>query len=132
MLFGYHIPINFNLPFIAHNMADFWKRWHISLSTWLSDYLFIPIGGSRGTKRKVHYNLFLTMALGGLWHGASWNFVVWGIYHGLCLFVHQRIRRGEKQVDDIRPLLGVKVLSRFVRVADFQRGCCRLRILRHD
>ncbi len=89
MLFGYHIPINFNLPFIAANMADFWKRWHISLSTWLRDYLFIPIGGSRGTKWKVNWNLFVTMALGGLWHGASWNFVVWGIYHGLCLIVHR-------------------------------------------
>lgn len=89
MLFGYHIPINFNLPFIAANMADFWKRWHISLSTWLRDYLFIPIGGSRGTKWQVNWNLFVTMALGGLWHGASWNFVVWGIYHGLCLIVHR-------------------------------------------
>ncbi len=89
MLFGYHIPINFNLPFIAANMADFWKRWHISLSTWLRDYLFIPIGGSRGTKWKVNWNLFVTMALGGLWHGAAWNFVVWGIYHGLCLIVHR-------------------------------------------
>lgn len=98
MLFGYHIPINFNLPFIAHNMADFWKRWHISLSTWLRDYLFIPIGGSRGTKIKVHWNLFVTMALGGLWHGASWNFVIWGIYHGLCLIVHREFVEVKKML----------------------------------
>ena len=89
MLFGYHIPINFNLPFIADNMADFWKRWHISLSTWLRDYLFIPLGGSRCSKWRAQFNIFITMALGGLWHGAAWNFVVWGIYHGLCLVAHR-------------------------------------------
>jgi D-alanyl-lipoteichoic acid acyltransferase DltB (MBOAT superfamily) len=70
-------------------MADFWKRWHISLSTWLRDYLFIPIGGSRCGKWRGELNIFITMALGGLWHGASWNFVIWGIYHGLCLIAHK-------------------------------------------
>lgn len=89
MLFGYHIPINFNLPYFARNISDFWHRWHISLSTWLRDYLFIPLGGSRQGRWKTHRNLFLTMVLGGLWHGASWNFVVWGIYHGLCLILHR-------------------------------------------
>ncbi|MBK7838040.1 MAG: MBOAT family protein [Candidatus Obscuribacter sp.] len=89
MLFGYHIPINFNMPYIASNMADFWRRWHISLSTWLRDYLFIPLGGSRGGRWLTNRNLFLTMALGGLWHGASWNFAVWGVFHGLALIVHR-------------------------------------------
>ncbi|MBY0358812.1 MAG: MBOAT family protein [Candidatus Obscuribacterales bacterium] len=89
MLFGYHIPINFNMPYIARNIADFWHRWHISLSTWLRDYLFIPLGGSRNGRLATHRNLFLTMALGGLWHGASWNFLVWGIYHGLALILHK-------------------------------------------
>ena len=88
-LFGYNIPINFNMPYIANNISNFWHRWHISLSTWLRDYLYIPLGGSRGSKWATHRNLFLTMALGGLWHGASWNFVVWGIYHGLALVVHR-------------------------------------------
>jgi alginate O-acetyltransferase complex protein AlgI len=92
MLFGYHIPINFNMPYIAANISDFWRRWHISLSTWLRDYLFIPLGGSRGGRWKTNQNLLWTMALGGLWHGASWNFVVWGIYHGLCLVVHREYR----------------------------------------
>lgn len=87
--FGYHIPINFNLPYFASNISDFWRRWHISLSTWLRDYLFIPLGGSHNGRWQTHRNLFLTMALGGLWHGASWNFVVWGIYHGLCLIAHR-------------------------------------------
>jgi len=89
LLFGYHIPINFNLPYIAANMSDFWRRWHISLSSWLRDYLYIPLGGSRQSKLMTDRNLLLTMALGGLWHGASWNFVVWGIFHGLCLIVHR-------------------------------------------
>lgn len=89
MLFGYHIPINFNMPYIAQNMSDFWRRWHISLSTWLRDYLFIPLGGSRAGRLATHRNLFLTMAIGGLWHGASWNFVIWGMFHGLALIVHR-------------------------------------------
>ncbi|MFN8659647.1 MAG: MBOAT family O-acyltransferase [Candidatus Obscuribacterales bacterium] len=92
MLFGYHIPLNFNLPYIANNISEFWHRWHISLSTWLRDYLFIPLGGSRGGRWNVNRNLLLTMTLGGLWHGASWNFVVWGIYHGLLLVVHREFR----------------------------------------
>jgi len=79
MLFGYHIPINFNMPYIAKNMSDFWHRWHISLSTWLRDYLFIPLGGSRGNRWATNRHLFSTMALGGLWHGAGWNFVVCGV-----------------------------------------------------
>lgn len=89
MLFGYKIPVNFNMPYIASNISDFWHRWHISLSSWLRDYLFIPLGGSRGGRWLTHRNLFLTMALGGLWHGASWNFMVWGIFHGLALIVHR-------------------------------------------
>lgn len=89
MLFGYHIPINFNMPYFAKNMSDFWHRWHISLSTWLRDYLFIPLGGSRQGRWMTHRNLFLTMAIGGLWHGASWSFVVWGMFHGLALIVHR-------------------------------------------
>ncbi len=89
MLFGYKIPLNFNMPYIAANMSEFWHRWHISLSTWLRDYLFIPLGGSRGGRWLTNRNLLLTMALGGLWHGASWSFVVWGVYHGLALIVHR-------------------------------------------
>ena len=88
-LFGYSIPINFNMPYFARNMSDFWHRWHISLSSWLRDYLFIPLGGSRQGRWHTHRNLFLTMAIGGLWHGASWSFVVWGMFHGLALIVHR-------------------------------------------
>jgi D-alanyl-lipoteichoic acid acyltransferase DltB (MBOAT superfamily) len=84
-LFGYELPQNFDAPYIARNLQDFWRRWHISLSTWLRDYLYVPLGGSRGGAWKTYRNLMLTMLLGGLWHGASWNFVIWGGLHGVAL-----------------------------------------------
>lgn len=92
MLFGYKVPINFNLPYLAANVADFWRRWHISLSTWLRDYLFIPLGGSRGSKWFNYRNLFITMALGGLWHGAASHYFIWGVYQGLLLVLHREYR----------------------------------------
>src|SRR5256885_2500429 len=88
-LFGLRIPQNFNSPYRALDIADFWRRWHISLSTCLRDYLYIPLGGNRGGRWRVYRNLMITMLLGGLWHGASWTFVVWGGYHGLLLVLYQ-------------------------------------------
>lgn len=86
---GYDLPRNFNLPYISKNVTEFWKRWHISLSTWLMEYLYFPLGGNRkGTVRR-YINLMLTMLIGGLWHGASWTFVAWGGLHGLALCVHK-------------------------------------------
>ncbi len=84
-LFGYELPKNFNAPYTAQDLQDFWHRWHISLSTWLRDYLYVPLGGSRGGAWKTYRNLMITMLLGGLWHGASWNFVMWGFLHGVAL-----------------------------------------------
>nr|MBA2450528.1 MBOAT family protein [Chloroflexota bacterium] len=84
-LFGFHIPINFDAPYLATGVADFWRRWHISLSSWLRDYLFIPLGGSRRGRWITVRNLLITMGLGGLWHGAAWHFVVWGLYWGVAL-----------------------------------------------
>lgn len=89
MLFGYKVPINFNLPYLASSIAEFWHRWHISLSTWLRDYLFIPLGGSRCSKWLNGRNLIITMTLGGLWHGAAMHYVLWGLYHGLLLMAHK-------------------------------------------
>lgn len=89
-MFGFHFPRNFNLPYIAQNFSDFWKRWHISLSGWLRDYLYIPLGGNRGSSVLTQRNLMLTMLLGGLWHGANWTFIIWGGLHGGYL-VAQRI-----------------------------------------
>lgn len=89
--FGFKLPRNFNLPYFAVNITDFWRRWHISLSNWLRDYLYIPLGGNRGGTFATYRNLMLTMLLGGLWHGASWTFVAWGLYHGLLLSLHRAV-----------------------------------------
>jgi alginate O-acetyltransferase complex protein AlgI len=88
-LLGYDLTVNFNSPYFARNPSDFWRRWHISLSTWLRDYLYIPLGGNRGSLLFTYRNLMLTMLLGGLWHGAAWGFVAWGALHGAALIVHR-------------------------------------------
>jgi len=91
MILGFKIPINFNKPYFATSPSDFWRRWHISLSSWLRDYLYIPLGGNKKSPSRTYVNLFTVMFLGGLWHGASWNFVIWGILHGSYLAVHKAI-----------------------------------------
>ena len=92
---GYDFNVNFNLPYIATNISDFWRRWHISLSTWLRDYLYIPLGGSKKGYVRTILNLMITMLLGGLWHGAAWNFIIWGLWHGLALVIY-RVYKGFK------------------------------------
>jgi alginate O-acetyltransferase complex protein AlgI len=91
-MLGYKLARNFNMPYLAVNISDFWHRWHISLSSWLRDYLFIPLGGSRGTRWQTARNLLITMTLGGLWHGAAWTFVFWGVLHGALLVAHRAFR----------------------------------------
>lgn len=90
---GFKIPINFNKPYFANSPSNFWKRWHISLSSWLRDYLYIPLGGNRRSSLRIYLNLIIVMFLGGLWHGASWNFVIWGLLHGSYLALHRLILR---------------------------------------
>jgi alginate O-acetyltransferase complex protein AlgI len=92
LFLGLQFPKNFDSPYKASNIAEFWRRWHMSLSFWLRDYLFIPLGGSHGSRVKTLRNLGVTMLLGGLWHGASWTFVVWGLYHGSLLGGHAALR----------------------------------------
>ncbi|HEU5073251.1 MAG TPA: MBOAT family protein [Polyangiaceae bacterium] len=87
LLLGIRFPLNFNAPYKARDIADFWRRWHISLSTWLRDYLYVPLGGNRKGAGRTYLNLMLTMVLGGLWHGAAWTFVVWGALHGAALAI---------------------------------------------
>lgn len=89
-LLGYQLILNFAFPYFAGNITDFWRRWHMSLSSWLRDYLYIPLGGSRGSRIFTLRNLMITMLLGGLWHGAAWNFVLWGGLHGVALALHRR------------------------------------------
>ena len=90
-MFGLRLPQNFQSPYKATDIADFWRRWHISLSSCLRDYLYIPLGGSRGSRWQVNRNLLITMLLGGLWHGANWTFVLWGGYHGLLLILYRAV-----------------------------------------
>ncbi|MCP5094544.1 MAG: MBOAT family protein [Chloroflexi bacterium] len=92
-LMGFELMVNFRLPYFALNPTDFWQRWHISLSSWLRDYLYIPLGGNRKGIAKTYRNLFLTMLLGGLWHGAAWNFVIWGAFHGTILILYRRFEK---------------------------------------
>jgi alginate O-acetyltransferase complex protein AlgI len=115
LLLGYVLPKNFDSPYRSRSLQEFWHRWHISLSSWLRDYLYIPLGGSRGGPWKTYRNLMITMVLGGLWHGASWNFVLWGTMHGGALAVTRmwqrwRARRAGLSADrviDDGPLLEV-------------------------
>ena len=103
-LLGFHFMVNFRQPYLATSMRDFWRRWHISLSTWLRDYLYIPLGGSAEEGYQTYRNLLLTMLLGGLWHGANWTFVVWGWLHGVALAVERFL--------DVR-LASLKPIPRF-------------------
>ena len=109
-LLGYELPENFRRPYMARNPSEFWRRWHISLSTWLRDYLFIPLGGSRGSGPRTARNLMITMVLGGLWHGANWTFVVWGLLHGLLLVAHRGLRRAARRSAPLARMLSSRAL----------------------
>ena len=98
-IMGFEFGLNFNLPYAATNPSDFWRRWHISLSSWLRDYLYKPLGGNRRGEWRTNRNLLVTMLLGGLWHGAAWNFVLWGLYHGLILVLHRTMLPMLQRVD---------------------------------
>lgn len=102
LLMGYEIPPNFNHPYSARNLTDFWRRWHMSLSSWLRDYLYIPLGGNRKGPVRKSVNLLATMGLGGLWHGAGWNFLVWGCFHGVGLAVTHVVRDIRRRVSSGR------------------------------
>jgi alginate O-acetyltransferase complex protein AlgI len=121
LLLGYRFPPNFDAPYSSTSIGEFWRRWHISLSSWLRDYLYIPLGGNRGTARTTERNLLLTMVLGGLWHGASWNFLFWGLLHGLALAVERRFTASDAGIRLSRsrwyaPVMGV-VTFHFVLLA---------------
>ena len=95
-MFGVELMVNFRQPYLSRNITEFWRRWHISLSSWLKDYLYVPLGGNRQSVIKTYRNLMLTMLIGGLWHGAAWTFVVWGGLHGLFLACHKKILGNRK------------------------------------
>jgi len=102
-LMGFHFMVNFRQPYLANRLQDFWRRWHISLSTWLRDYLYIPLGGSAAGKWKTSWNLFVTMVLAGLWHGANWTFVIFGAIHGVVLAIERFLFPIKKHASDVVP-----------------------------
>ena len=116
LLLGFHFPKNFDSPYKSRSVSEFWRRWHISLSSWLRDYLYISLGGNRKGKIRTYINLMLTMLLGGLWHGASWNFVVWGGLHGLCLVVERilGIKKEKQQTGGFKTILRIIVTFHIV------------------
>ncbi len=128
LIMGFRLGINFNFPYKSRNLTDFWRRWHISLSSWLRDYLYIPLGGNRKGTVRTYVNNFLTMLIGGLWHGAAWKFVFWGAMHGVGLAVHKACRPVLKKIPDTWPvkvvswsltMLYVSLLWVFFRAADW-------------
>jgi alginate O-acetyltransferase complex protein AlgI len=125
-MFGFIFPENFNYPYIASSITDFWRRWHITLSSWLRDYLYIPLGGNRVPKWRLYFNLLTVFFLCGLWHGATWTFVVWGLYHGAFLIIE---RVGLKEwlerhlvIRHVYLLLVVMVGWVFFRADDFTKA----------
>ena len=110
LIMGFKLAQNFNFPYKARNITDFWRRWHMSLSTWLRDYIYIPLGGNRRGKGRMYGNLLITMLIGGLWHGAAWKFVFWGGMHGVGLATHKALRPSLKRIPDTWPVKAVSWL----------------------
>lgn len=139
LLLGFHFNLNFDSPYKSASITEFWRRWHISLSSWLRDYLYISLGGNRRGKFRQYLNLIITMFLGGLWHGASWNFVLWGMLHGMALAIHKicmSFKGGKRQTVSwgIHRLVGIFFTFHFVcfcwiffRHADFSNSVEMLR-----
>ena len=109
LMFGFHFPKNFNYPYISQSVTEFWRRWHMTLSNWYRDYLYIPLGGNRKGTFRTYFNLVAVFFLCGLWHGASWTFVVWGLYHGLFLAI-ERMGLGTVISNLYRPLRHIYTL----------------------
>src|SRR6266850_2744648 len=131
-LMGFHFMVNFRQPFLAHRLQDFWRRWHISLSTWLRDYLYIPLGGSAGGQWKTSRNLIATMILAGLWHGANWTFVIFGAIHGVVLSLERLVFPVAKAGADAVPTKGTRPLLSIwgQRILTFNVFCLSLAYFR--
>lgn len=119
MLLGYELPENFNLPYLARNLSDFWRRWHITLSSWLRDYLYIPLGGSRCSGWRQTRNLIVTMFIAGLWHGAAWHYVVFGAYHGVGLALTHVSQKLASKVRLLQAMCDTAVWDLSARVLTF-------------
>ncbi|MFH1139880.1 MAG: MBOAT family O-acyltransferase [Pseudomonadota bacterium] len=134
LLFGFHFPENFNYPYLARSIREFWRRWHMTLSNWFRDYLFIPLGGSRTSNINIYRNLIVVFGLCGIWHGASWNFLVWGLYHGLFqvferLGLDRILARSPRVVGHVYALAVVTVGWAFFRLESFPEALSYIRAM---
>ena len=124
---------NFNYPYISKSVTEFWRRWHISLGTWFREYIYIPLGGNRVSVPKQVRNIFVVWALTGFWHGASWNFVVWGLYHGLFLIMDQMLKKitnGKISFGHVTTMLMVIVGWVFFRASDLKAALLYLKSIK--
>jgi alginate O-acetyltransferase complex protein AlgI len=132
-MLGFQLPQNFNSPYKACSITEFWRRWHISLSSWLRDYLYIPLGGNRRGELRTYANLCVTMLLGGLWHGAAWSFVFWGDFHGFLLALERAIGKrslfwwAPRPVQQAGTFLLVLIAWVFFRAPSFDQALAVLR-----
>ena len=131
LLMGFRFPVNFKRPYTAIDLQDFWRRWHITLSFWLRDYLYIPLGGNRGSEARISVNIMITMLLGGLWHGASWTFVFWGAYHGVCQVIGRQ-RRATRIAQGLPPEPVGRARVAWARFVTFQLVCLGWLFFRAD
>ncbi|MEM6342268.1 MAG: MBOAT family protein [Bacteroidota bacterium] len=131
LMLGFNIPENFNFPYVARSVREFWRRWHISLSTWFRDYLYIPLGGNKVSPRRLYFNLFLVFFLTGFWHGASWNFIVWGLLHGAFLLFERSFGpfQWPALIQRIYTLLAVGIAWVFFRCENLSESLTYLRVL---
>jgi D-alanyl-lipoteichoic acid acyltransferase DltB (MBOAT superfamily) len=104
-MMGFNLILNFNNPYLATGLGNFWSRWHISLSTWFRDYVYIPLGGNRRGSLLIYRNLFITFLISGIWHGASWNFAIWGVLHAVGVMLTRGLERSEVYRDRVPPLV---------------------------
>ena len=114
---GFKLMDNFNRPYFAKNIAEFWRRWHISLSTWFKDYLYIPLGGNRVVKWRWYYNIFITFLISGLWHGASWNFIIWGALHAVYQIIGIGTKKFRSSAEELSGISSVSWLSKAINIA---------------
>jgi len=123
LLLGFKVPPNFNLPYWSSSISEFWKRWHISLSTWLRDYLYFPLGGNKGNRLFTYRNLMLTMILGGIWHGAAIHFAIWGFYQGLLLVLHKEFKHWTDKIAWFYQMKQSQVFHVFSIILTFHAVC---------
>ena len=133
-MLGFHYRENFNFPYIARSIKEFWQRWHISLSTWFRDYLYVPLGGNRCSAARIYLNLWIVFFLCGLWHGAAWNFITWGMIHGLFLIIERLgfekvLKQLPRPLSHAYTLIGVMLAWVFFRADDWTHAVLYIKVM---